>query len=127
MNARTVDPADAPHRSPLLRRVWFFLRVSLVLVGLTGVKILVHRKHWELLTPNPLFPALVASEVFLLGFLLHGVLLDYKEAEKIPGELAPLSNASPGRPEAPGRFSPKPGGTRPWFCWRASVKTCWPG
>jgi hypothetical protein len=105
MNARTVDPADAPHRSPLLRRVWFFLRVSLVLVGLTGVKILVHRKHWELLTPNPLFPALVASEVFLLGFLLHGVLLDYKEAEKIPGELAPLSNASPGRPEAPGRFS----------------------
>jgi hypothetical protein len=40
------------------------------------------------LAPNPLFPALVASEVLLMGFLLNGVLMDYKESEKIPGELA---------------------------------------
>lgn len=47
-----------------------------------------HRRHWEVLAPNPLFPALVASEVLLMGFLLNGVLMDYKESEKIPGELA---------------------------------------
>jgi hypothetical protein len=75
-------------RRPRLRRVWFFGRVSLVLLSIVAVKVLVHRMHWELLAPNPLFPALVASEVFLLGFLLNGVLMDYKEGEKIPGELA---------------------------------------
>jgi hypothetical protein len=78
---------DSSHR-PWLRRVWFFGRVSLVLLAIVAVKFLVHRMHWELLAPNPLFPALVASEVFLLGFLLNGVLMDYKEGEKIPGELA---------------------------------------
>jgi len=75
-------------QGPWLRRLWFFGRVSLVLLAIAGTKILVHRLHWEVLAPNPLFPALVASEVFLLGFLLNGVLMDYKEGEKIPGELA---------------------------------------
>jgi hypothetical protein len=80
-------PADSPS-SPTLRRLWFFARVSLLLVGILAAKILVHRRHWEVLAPNPLFPALVASEVLLMGFLLNGVLMDYKESEKIPGELA---------------------------------------
>jgi hypothetical protein len=71
-----------------LRRLWFFGRVSLVLLAIAAAKVVVHRLHWEVLAPNPLFPALVASEVFLLGFLLNGVLMDYKEGEKIPGELA---------------------------------------
>lgn len=79
--------ADSPS-SPTLRRLWFVARVSLLLAGILAVKILVHRRHWEVLAPNPLFPALVASEVFLMGFLLNGVLMDYKESEKIPGELA---------------------------------------
>lgn len=79
--------ADSPS-SPTLRRLWFVARVSLLLAGILVVKILVHRRHWEVLAPNPLFPALVASEVFLMGFLLNGVLMDYKESEKIPGELA---------------------------------------
>ena len=73
---------------PWLRRVWFFSRVCLVLSSIMAAKILLHQRGWELLAPNPLFPALVASEVFLLGFLLNGVLMDYKEGEKIPGELA---------------------------------------
>ncbi len=79
--------ADSPS-GPTLRRLWFVARVSLLLAGILVVKILVHRRHWEVLAPNPLFPALVASEVFLMGFLLNGVLMDYKESEKIPGELA---------------------------------------
>src|SRR3954469_19652377 len=37
---------------------------------------------------NPLLSGLVAANVFLLGFLLAGTLGDYKEAEKLPGELA---------------------------------------
>jgi hypothetical protein len=51
---------DSSHR-PGLRRVWLFLRVSLVLMSIAAAKILVQRMGWELLDPNPLFPALVAS------------------------------------------------------------------
>jgi predicted membrane chloride channel (bestrophin family) len=43
---------------------------------------------FERISANALFSSLVASTVFLLGFLLNGVLADFKESEKIPGELA---------------------------------------
>ena len=38
----------------------------------------------ERISVNQLFSAMVASTVFLLGFLLNGVLTDFKESEKIP-------------------------------------------
>ena len=52
------------------------------------IKLVVHFCGLERITASPLFSALVASTVFLLGFLLHGVLTDFKESERIPGELA---------------------------------------
>lgn len=55
---------------------------------LCAVKILVHIWGIERLSANALFSALVASTVFLLGFLLNGVLTDFKESEKIPAEIA---------------------------------------
>ena len=110
MEGSSRDPARAEEGRSRLRRLWFFLRVSLVLVSLAGVKILVHQQHWELLTPNPLFPALVASEVFLLGFLLHGVLMDYKEGEKIPGELAAALECLAREARGARAFQPEAGG-----------------
>ena len=88
MNASAGHPESHGHWKPWLRRGLFFLQVGLVLSGIVAAKILVHQRGWEVLAPNPLFPGVVASEVFLLGFLLNGVLMDYKEGEKIPGELA---------------------------------------
>ena len=41
-----------------------------------------------MITLNALFTSLVAGTIFLLGFLISGVLSDYKESEKIPSELA---------------------------------------
>lgn len=55
---------------------------------LCSIKLVVHFSGLEKLSVSPLFSALVASTVFLLGFLLNGVLTDFKESEKIPGELA---------------------------------------
>lgn len=55
-------------------------------IGLS--KLLVHHLGLEVITISPLFSALVASTVFLLGFLLNGVLSDFKESEKLPGEIA---------------------------------------
>lgn len=37
---------------------------------------------------SPLVAAVVSANVFLLGFLISGLLPDYKEAEKIPGEMS---------------------------------------
>ena len=47
-----------------------------------------HTVGWEFISVNPLFSGIVAADVFLMGFLLSGVWSDYKESEKLPGELA---------------------------------------
>lgn len=52
------------------------------------VKFAVHQMGWEFISLNPLFNSIVAANVFLLGFLLAGTLSDYKESERLPGELA---------------------------------------
>lgn len=43
---------------------------------------------FEVMELNTYFSTLVAADVFLLGFLLSGAMPDYKEAEKIPGEMS---------------------------------------
>ncbi len=42
----------------------------------------------QLLELNPLLTGAIASEVFVIGFLLNGTSADFKEAERLPGELA---------------------------------------
>jgi hypothetical protein len=56
--------------------------------AIAAIKITVHALGLELITVNPLFSALVASSVFLFGFLLNGVLADYKESERLPAEIS---------------------------------------
>lgn len=58
-------------------------------VALIGVaKWYVHLNGFQPMELNAYFSTLVAADVFLLGFLLSGAMPDYKEAEKIPGEMA---------------------------------------
>ncbi len=52
------------------------------------MKLLIHILGYEIMAFNALFTSIVAGTVFLLGFLISGVLSDYKESEKIPSELA---------------------------------------
>ena len=63
-------------------------RVLPIVVIIILLKLLSHRMGWEFLTLNSLFGAIISANVFLVGFLISGVLTDYKEAEKLPGELA---------------------------------------
>jgi hypothetical protein len=58
--------------------------VALVAAAKVAVAVL----GWEAIELSPLFTGLVAANVFLLGFLLAGTLADYKESERLPGELA---------------------------------------
>lgn len=55
---------------------------------LCSIKVFVGLAGLERIQVSQLFSAIVASTVFLLGFLLSGVLADFKESEKIPGELS---------------------------------------
>lgn len=64
------------------------LRVSMIVGLVICAKLLVHFLHWEFLSINPLFSGIVAANVFLMGFLLSGVLSDFKESERLPGELS---------------------------------------
>lgn len=54
-----------------------------------GLKIIFHLLHWEII-PKELttfFPSILTGIIFILGFLLAGVVTDYKESEKIPNEM----------------------------------------
>lgn len=85
MNAPQARPTGI--RGISHRHLLLFRSLGLVAV-LLAAKLLVHERGWEMLSLNPLFSGIVAANVFLMGFLLNGVLSDYKESERLPGELA---------------------------------------
>jgi hypothetical protein len=64
------------------------LKVGAIVGVVVGAKLLVHFLGWEIISINPLFSGIVAANVFLMGFLLSGVLSDFKESERLPGELS---------------------------------------
>lgn len=64
------------------------LRVLPFALLLGATKWYVHDNGLEVMELNTYFSTLVAADVFLLGFLLSGAMPDYKEAEKIPGEMS---------------------------------------
>lgn len=66
-----------------------FYRVLPLLVVLIIAKLVVHRFGVEVLSINSLFSGLIGANVFLMGFLLSGVLSDYKESERLPGRWQP--------------------------------------
>jgi predicted membrane chloride channel (bestrophin family) len=74
------------------KKFWIFFKTIILVTIITGIKFLVHTFGFEFLTINNLFTGIIAANVFLMGFLLSGVLSDYKESEKIPGEIASSIN-----------------------------------
>lgn len=63
-------------------------RVMPLVILIAVLKFLSHTFGFEVMELNALFTSLVAGTIFLIGFLISGVLSDYKESEKIPSELA---------------------------------------
>ncbi len=64
----------------------FRIMPLVILVGI--LKFLSHKFGFEVMELNALFTSLVAGTIFLIGFLIAGVLSDYKESERIPSELS---------------------------------------
>jgi prevent-host-death family protein len=70
------------------REFRFLLRVGAATAIVVAAKVAVHAVGWEVISLNALFTGIIAANVFLMGFLLSGVLSDYKESERLPGEVS---------------------------------------
>jgi len=66
------------------------IRATAAVLTVTLLKLGAHWMGWKILSLNPLFSGIVAANVFLMGFLLSGVINDFKESERLPGELAAI-------------------------------------
>jgi hypothetical protein len=57
-------------------------------VAVIVLKLVAHHYDAEWINLSPLLAGAIAAEVFILGFLLSGTAGDFKEAERLPGEVA---------------------------------------
>ena len=64
------------------------IKAMLVAVVLAGVKLGLHALNLEFIRIDSLISALISGVIFTMAILLTGVMTDFKESEKIPGELA---------------------------------------
>jgi len=64
------------------------IKIMPLIILIAILKFLSHEFELEVMELNALFTSLVAGTIFLIGFLISGVLSDYKESEKIPSELS---------------------------------------
>ena len=74
---------------PRVGRKWHIAVNLLPVIALILVlKYVFHILGWEVIELNALFTSIIAASTFLLGFLIAGVIADYKESERMPGDLA---------------------------------------
>jgi predicted membrane chloride channel (bestrophin family) len=74
----------------ILRRNHILLKAVPFVAAVIAVKLVLHRFGMEYISLNAIFSGMIGATVFLLGFLLSGVLSDFKESEKIPGDLSAI-------------------------------------
>ena len=68
---------------------WILLiKIIPILLAIFIAKLIIHWLGYEIVDLNALFTSIIAATTFLIGFLIAGVITDYKESEKIPGDMA---------------------------------------
>lgn len=73
---------------PKMKKWHLAIRIIPILLIVVFLKLLFHKFNLEFISLNALFTSLIAATTFLIGFLITGVISDYKESEKIPGDLS---------------------------------------
>ena len=73
---------------PNMKKWDITIKIIPILVFIYIIKLLFHNYWLEVVSINALFTSLIAGTIFLIWFLLNGVLSDYKESEKLPWEIA---------------------------------------
>jgi hypothetical protein len=68
---------------------WMIVIKSMAVAAvLAGIKFGLHALNLEFIQIDSLISALISGVIFTMAILLTGVMADFKESEKIPGELA---------------------------------------
>lgn len=76
------------NRLPINFRWRLALKTMPFILIIVIIKFAAHTLGYEFLTLNSLFTAIISANIFLIGFLISGTLVDYKESEKLPGDLS---------------------------------------
>jgi len=76
------------NKIPLRSRWKLAVKTIPFIIIIVLIKFIVHYFGYEFLELNSLFTAIISANIFLIGFLISGVLVDYKESEKLPGDLS---------------------------------------
>jgi hypothetical protein len=71
-----------------MKKFWVIWKTVAIVMALLIVKLAVDYYKIDVIIPSPVITALVAGVIFTMADIFTGVLADYKESEKIPGELA---------------------------------------
>lgn len=69
------------------------LKASGIVAVLLAIKFAVGQAELNIISTNPVITALVTGVIFTIAIIFTGVLSDYKESEKIPGELSASINS----------------------------------
>ncbi len=69
------------------KKIRLGIQTAIAVVLLIAIKFILHAIGLEFLAVNTLFSSAIGGVVFIVGFLLAGIIADYKEAEKVPAEL----------------------------------------
>ncbi len=73
----------------VLLRAWALPLKALAIAVVIGlVRLGFDQTGIEHISLSPLIATIITADVFILGFLLSGVMSDYKESERLPGDLA---------------------------------------
>lgn len=72
-----------------MTRIGLILKASIIVLVLLALKFLViDYFSLDVISINPVITAIIAGVIFTIAILFTGTLSDYKESEKIPGDLA---------------------------------------
>ena len=72
----------------ILKKYRIVLNVLVVTAVIIGFRQLIINTTDVTITPSSLFASAVGGVIFLIAFMLSGTVSDYKESEKLPGEVA---------------------------------------
>lgn len=70
-----------------LKKLKLFVIVVALVAAISAVKVLVHWMQFEFITLSTLLTSAIGGAIFIIGFLLSGVLSDYKESERLPCDI----------------------------------------
>ncbi|HMH70358.1 MAG TPA: hypothetical protein VK502_03075 [Candidatus Saccharimonadales bacterium] len=65
-----------------------FIRTLIIVAAIIGIKYIFHYLDIEIIVLGSLHSSAISSVVFVIGFILSSTISDYKEAERIPAEIA---------------------------------------